>query len=324
MFITRLDEMPRIGDIFDMVTNMERGHEDIPMTRDVFRKFAVPTAYSPEGFVSCGRQFGFPADFVASIYRGDEKTRVGADPMLAHDILMNRFNAVAASKDGVPTARLWNGLCYGVVSPSYNECDDPEVFGPVMECDILKDLAVSRYSVTPCYTTVQMVFPEPFKVPGDDSALYWGINISNSMTGLASVIFNLYVWRQVCSNGLCIPARNARFVRRVHRGTKDIAAELYENIQFLAARKDDITRELITAADADARILAMKEENRIPFLARQLSVGEKEVQRILDLFNDTYGGRTQWGFAQAISEYARDLPNLQKRDALERRALLVA
>ena len=70
MFITRLDEMPRIGDIFDMVTNMERGHEDIPMTRDVFRKFAVPTAYSPEGFVSCGRQFGFPADFVASIYNG--------------------------------------------------------------------------------------------------------------------------------------------------------------------------------------------------------------------------------------------------------------
>ena len=42
------------------------------------------------------------------------------------------------------------------------------------------------------------------------------------------------------------------------------------------------------------------------------------------LFNETYDGKTKWGLTNAITEYARDLSDIDKREYLERQAFIVA
>lgn len=304
-----------LDSVYKSILAMAETHADCRITSANYEKFADVGMYSAVGLDTLGKIAKFPASYMREKYKSNQT--------LATRMMLDDLERLLGS--GVePVARSWNGVIEGVVPPTYRIFDDMDAFAPIVANDELNKLTVVRSTIAPMYTSVQLRSNEEFYVPGDNSPLYWGVSISNSMTGFASVMMRLFVWRLVCSNGLAIPLGTAKLVRRVHRGSKDIAAEVNESVLFLAEKQAEVQQALVASAQAPAKILSMKDEYRADYLARELKLVEKDANAILTLFNTTYGGESRWGMAQAIAEFARDRSNTMVRDTLERRALEVA
>lgn len=306
-----------LSEVYDEVLSMEKVHTDESITsRNYDKKFVLVESYSTTGLNSLGKLADFPTKYVLKQHK--------RNPSLATRMLHSDLEALVVDRGVELVARSWNGIIEGVVSPTYKFCDDAEVFAPIVANDELNGLTVVRSAIAPMYTSVQLRSNEEFYVPGDDSPLYWGVSISNSMTGFASVTMRLFVWRLVYSNGLAIPKSEEKLLHCVHRGSKDIAAEINKSVIALAEKQRAVQRKLIAAAQTPATILQMNAEGQVNYLISKLNLGEKDANAIINLFNTTYGGESRWGMAQAIAEFARDRSNTMVRDALERRALEVA
>ena len=63
----------------------------------------------------------------------------------------------------------------------------------------------------------------------------------------------------------------------------------------------------------------MREDYKKKFLRTSLGIGEKPSEKILELYG-MYGGKTKWQLIQAVTEYARDIKDINRREFLETRA----
>ena len=68
----------------------------------------------------------------------------------------------------------------------------------------------------------------------------------------------------------------------------------------------------------------LKEEFKKDYLAKKLSLSKKDTEKVIELYETVYGGNTKWALVNAITEFARDTKNIDKREVLEKKALLVA
>ncbi|MCM1178648.1 MAG: DUF945 domain-containing protein [Clostridium sp.] len=284
---------------------------------------ATPENYSDYGFSSLGNSVGFPAPFVKGIN--------GTNAALAKNIVHDRINHYFKMHPDKPlTARKYTvdgkQKIYGVVSNTYSFFDDDEVM------DIIgsSPLAGCRYKnvhVSPERLHLRAVESEPFYLPEDTSPMYYAYFIDNSMVGAASFRILLGLYRQVCSNGMILSVKKLTLCRQIHRGTKDIAAEFNASLEFLKEKKEDVKQILLTATAVPSALEDMNKEFQTEYLAKKLTMSKKEAEKVIVLYDNyslQYGSRSQWALANAITEYARDIKDIQRREFLESRALQVA
>lgn len=272
--------------------------------------------YSDFGFKSMGRMLNFPAPFVKSIEE--------SDPNLSKEIIENRMRNFFLTRNRAFTVREFSDSVAGVVSDKYSYFDDNEVV------DILEDSPLSKLSfqnviITPERFHLRAIDDnEPFHVSGDKSDMYFTFFVDNSMVGGSSFKVRLGVFRKACTNGLIVPVKEFIICKQVHRGRKDIAAEFNENIAFLSEKKDSIKTLLNDLSTADSAIEKMSEDFKADYLARKLNASQAEAEKIINLYQLTYGGKTKWALVNAVTEFARDIKDIDRREMLETRALKVA
>ena len=271
--------------------------------------------YTSHGLSTLGKQLGFPSTFIEEVF--------ATNPSLANDIIEDRATHYFNQKGNPFFAREFTGKVCGVVSNKYNFFDDDEA----MKIVASSSLADKRYAatyITPERLHLRAIDDTPFSLDGDNSPLYFCYFIDNSMVGISSFKVQLGIYRQVCTNGLILPTREFLVCKQIHRGNKDIAAEFNETVAFLDSKKDNIKEMLLTLTNEDARVMAMKEDIGKKYISNSLVISKKETDKIIELFNNTYDGHTKWGFVNAITEFARDVKNVEKRIFLEKKALEIA
>lgn len=272
--------------------------------------------YSEHGLFSLGKTIGFPSNFIAEL----NKTNSELAEQVVRDRVNNYFKGDAQSF----FMREFLGKISGCVSNKYAYFDDTQV-ADIISASPISKLSYAHSIVTPERLHLRAIDKEnPFRVSNDKSDLFFCYFIDNSMVGLSSFKVQLGIYRLACSNGLIVPKKELVICKQIHRGNRDICAEFNETVAFLDEKRSEIIEMLEDLSNAEASILAMKDEHRNAFLARMLNCSKKETVIIIDLFNNVYGGKSKWAMVNAVTEFARSIENIERREYLESRALKVA
>lgn len=272
--------------------------------------------FSEYGIKSYGNLVGFPPKFI-------EELSI-TSPALAKSILTDRATNYFNQHGAAFTAREFMGKISGTVSSKYAFYDDYQV-AQVLEKSSIANLPFATGMVTPERLHLRAIDAKrPFKIENDKSELFFCYFINNSMVGGSAFRVCLGIFRLACTNGMILPMKQFVLMRQIHKGTKDIAAEFNSQIAFLENKSDEIKALLNDLSTSDAKIHEMSADYKESYLAKSLNLSKRETVKVLELYTNTYGGRTKWDMVNAISEFARDLKNVDRREYLETRALLVA
>lgn len=294
----------------------ENSYKVSSSTSDMMSRLSEIDNYSEFGLGSLGRLTGFPAKFVTELYNSNHS--------LANTILEDRIKHYFERYEKGFTVREFNDQICGAVTDKYAFFDDNQVM-EIISSSELSNLEFQTVHVSPERLHLRALDTKhPFTVKGDNSNMYFMYYIDNSMLGGCSFKVRLGVFRQVCSNGLIVPARNFTICKQVHRGKKDIMSEFKESLEFISQKRDDIINLLNDCADADSKIKNLSDEFRSEYLSKRLATSKAETKKIIDLYSFTYGGKTKWDMVNAITEFARDVKSIERRELLESKALVIA
>lgn len=302
--------------VAERVTAITDTESTMLITKDNQSLVHTTEGFSEHGFASFGKMVGFPAQFI---------TQLGlSNPKLATDVVTDRVQRYFELKYPPFYTRSFCGEVSGVVSNKYAYFDDNQVID-ILEGSPLAKMGFQNAIITPERLHLRAIDKEnSFTIHGDDSELFFAYFIDNSMVGQSSFKVQLGIYRLACTNGMIVPVKDFVICRQIHRGTKDIAAEFNESIAFLAEKQENIKALITGMSEEQATIETMKEEFHESYLAKKLNLNKKETQKVIDLYQYTYGGKTKWDMANAITKFARDLKDINRREYLERAAFKAA
>lgn len=297
--------------------------------QDIMNRVCDIDNYSEYGLKSLGRIVGFPAPFIAEVGKTNKP--------LANKVVNDRLLNYSSQDKRELYAREFSWFAHkencsyicGVVTDKYAYFDDDEVV------DIISDSPLADYRFQYALTTPERLhlraidLDNPFKVDGDDSNLFLMYYVDNSMVGQSAFKIRVGVYRQVCSNGMIVPVQSFVLCRAVHKGSKDIAAEFNQSIAFLSEKKEQIQTLISKKTSETATIQELQNEFKKTYVAKNLNLSDKEADKIIVLFDIyalEYGRPSKWAFINAVTQFARDLPegSLDKRLYLENKAFKVA
>lgn len=272
--------------------------------------------YTDFGLNTLGKTLGFPAQFIRTVNE--------TNPGLASEIINDRAELYFGNGDKSFFEREFLGQICGIVSNKYVFFDDAQVID-IIENSPLAELSYAHAQVTPERLHLRAIEEDsPFKVNDDGSPLYFCYFIDNSMVGMSSFKVQLGVYRLACTNGLILPIQEFVICKQVHRGSRDICAEFNASIAFLKDKREALKSLVCDLSKAESALETMKEDYRTAYLCRVLNISQKESEKVLNLYKQTYGGKTKWDLVNAITEFARDTNAIDRREYLEKKALKVA
>lgn len=269
--------------------------------------------YSQHGLSTLGKVLDFPADFIRDI----SKTNYGLAKEIITDRLYNYFKNEDANTFYV---REFLDKIQGVVSKRYTYFDDDEVL-EVMKGTMLEHLEYTQSTIMPERLHLRAIDKEhPLKIDGDDSEVYFCYFIDNSMVGQCAFKIRIGLYRLVCCNGLICNLKEYNICKQVHKGQKDIKKEFEENIIYLDSQRSEISRVINKIADTKAYIEDLSSDQINAYLNRIYGLSNKEQQKVMEKYNsyvDMFGVNSQWAFVNSITEYARDINDINRRLTLE-------
>lgn len=322
--ISFADVQSRVQAIIDT----ENTYEVNSPTLETLGRVADLDNYSEFGLKSLGKMVGFPADYLRSL------AETGSKPLANRNIVDRVLNYFKPSETGERKrpfyAREFCDKICGVVSDKYAYFDDDEVMN-IIGGSPLADFRFQYANTSPERLHLRAIdLDNPFKVKGDDSNLFMLYFVDNSMVGQASFKVRIGIYRQVCKNGLIIPMKDFVLCKAVHRGNKDISAEFNQSVEFFKEKRDEIQSILTASAEETASIEQLRqkfdEEYVKAYIHKHLNTNKSETEKIIVLFDRysiEYGMASKWAFTNAVTEFARDLPEtqLERRLYLESKAL---
>lgn len=304
------------GTVFGRVAEITDTEQTTMITAENQSLVGKVESFSDYGFSTLGKAVGFPAPFVQEVYK--------TNPTLAENVVADRVRLYFDSGKPEFYARNFLGKTCGIVSNKYAYFDDNQVMD-ILEGSPLTNMAFQNTIITPERLHLRAIDTEnPFTIGNDSSPLFFAFFIDNSMVGQSSFKVQLGIYRLACTNGMIVPVREFSICRQVHRGTKDIAAEFNQSVAFLSEKKDAIRELIVGMSKEEATIETLQEEFRKGYLAKKLNLNQKETEKVIELYENVYDGSTKWGMANAITEFARDLKDINRREYIERAAFRAA
>lgn len=231
--------------------------------------------------------------------------------------------------------RTYNDTIRGILSDRYMVMDTYDVLSVIDDVLNPNDYTVKGYYISPDRFHARIVQKDMMKVYGED--LYAGLQIDSSDVGRSVLSVQFFVYKQVCTNGLCVPKLGGTLFKQRHLGGSDPYKSLTE---FRESFKESITkipdlvsstREVIDSASkskkpflTDSSMSESQLEEVISKVRLDTNVSEDSAKKIIELVQNKYKNNT-WGYVNAITEVAQDF-SLERRLELEQIAgnLLVA
>ena len=268
--------------------------------------------YAEYGLKTLGNIVGFPNEFISDLNK--------TNPTLARSVIKDRVSRYFTDIGYPFCVREFLGKGCGCVSTSYAYFDDTQAL-EIISSSPLAERTFAYATITPERLHLRAIDIEnPFRLPNDDSNLFFCYFLDNSMVGMSSFRLKFGIYRQICTNGMIIPTDEFVVCKQVHRGNRDIADEFNKSIGFLDVQRALIQDRLIQMASTESKLNEMSEDDQITYLNGKLVTSKRQATEILELYYKVYGGRTEWDLANAISEFAKSVP-LEKRLFLETKAL---
>ena len=206
----------------------------------------------------------------------------------------------------------------GVLSSRYSCYDAPAIAELVANDIDFDEFDIKGHVINEERLHLRIVNKKPIVTNTEDKDLFWGFLIDSSDVGRSSVSIRLFIWKQICTNGLVMPLSRARTFSHVHRG---FGIEFKEGIEKTLLGAGPLVTETVNfinkasdisvhdAVFGDRELLT---ERLAKSIKSHVGVTDKEVD---DIFAYIRGGvypATLWGVVNAVTL-------LSQRSSLERR-----
>lgn len=217
-----------------------------------------------------------------------------------------------------------SGICKmrGMLTPRYSVLDTPDILDIIGESMNLDNYLIKGSFITPERFHLRLVDAERLPIDGED--LFGGISIDTSDVGRCGLMVQYFVFKQVCTNGLCVSRGGGMLYRQKHIGINkdEFALTLQGKLKDVNEFQKELVQEIISAKRE--HLCNMDVEKILAQLKIAQGIGDKKIENIINLMDTRYG-RNRFGLINGITEVAQEY-SLDKRLELERYAgkLLVA
>ena len=147
---------------------------------------------------------------------------------------------------------------------------------------------------------------KPVYIQGDESPLYFGINVTNSNIGTSSTSIKFFIYRQWCKNGCTINEGSGILYKQSHAGKEH---KFMRRLKFQSAIQNiDLLRDNIEMILQESRKkeLSLNEmQMLIDKMKKKVTLSEKAANSIIEVAQQKYGS-TKHGIINGITEVAQE------------------
>lgn len=226
--------------------------------------------------------------------------------------------------------REYDGNVRGILSDRFSVCDTPEILSVV---DDVLDL--NRFRINGSFMNEERLhlrFIEKTMLPIDGEDLFAGMTIDSSDVGRSKLMVNFFIFKQVCTNGLCITQGDGQLFSQKHVGitSEDFHSGLLESMKNYDSVVEEVIKSILksknTITHVSSKLNKESLESIISSIKNKTRLSDDGVNKVIELMtNGTYDS-THWGMINAITQVAQDY-TLERRIELEKIAgnmLLIA
>lgn len=209
----------------------------------------------------------------------------------------------------------------GVLSDRYSALDTPHIMESVNDVLDFDEYKIKGYYLSPERFHARIVQREMMNINGED--LFAGIQIDSSDVGRSILVVKFMIWKQVCTNGLCLSQGGGVLFQQKHIGIdvaefRDGFRKSLSNIPTLV----EYSKDLIEEARKDGSkysVKNMNEQQMQDFIERvkmKTKLSDDGVNKVIQFMTDKYGF-SKWGYVNSLTEVAQDY-TLERRLEIEK------
>lgn len=287
------------------------------------------------------------------VFMPDDNPFVGDDPLVKVDMGMTRYAmSQLCNKLGVPVRYLekcfdagmidlasdnvnawlseynknlfireYDGKIRGILSDRYMTLDTPEIMDVVSDVVDSSNYSTKGYFLSPERFHARLVQNEMMNVGGED--LFAGIQIDSSDVGRSTLLVRFMIFKQVCTNGLCVSRGSGVLFEQRHIGISidEFHSTFKESMNRIPILMDNAVEFIETARQRDDRysVNRFSENQMKEFVERvklKTKLSDESVSKVIDMMQNRYSP-TRWGLINSITEVAQDF-TLERRVELEK------
>ena len=226
--------------------------------------------------------------------------------------------------------REYDGKIRGILSDRYMTLDTPDIMGVISDVVDSSDYSTKGYYLSPERFHARVVQNTMMNIAGED--LFAGIQIDSSDVGRSTLLVRFMIFKQVCTNGLCISRGGGVLFEQRHIGISvdEFHSTFKESMSRIPVLMGNATS-LIEEARNDSgkfNVARFSESEMKDFVERmklKTRLSDDSMTKVISMMQEKYSP-TRWGLINSITEVAQDF-TLERRVELEKMAgdlLLVA
>lgn len=220
--------------------------------------------------------------------------------------------------------RTYKDTVRGILSDRYSCLDAPDVIATVRENS--KGLHVKGFTINPERFHMRLAQNEMLPIKGED--LFIGIEIDSSDVGRSVLSARFFLYKQVCTNGMCIYTPMGEVFVQKHMGLTivEFREALKEKVKLLPDMQAVIVDAVKEGGFKNFKSLksavayrTWNEDNQNAFVANikgLTRMTEDDILTTIDTMYEKYS-TTPWGFVNALTEQAQQY-TLERRIEIER------
>lgn len=246
-------------------------------------------------------------------------------PKVFRDLAQHNLNTLLGeeSPDRVHLVRMYQNNIRGVLSERYSVFDTPDIMD-VLSDSLSDDLAIRGSHVSYEDFHVRLTSRKPLKILGFDKDVFLGLQITSSDVGKSTLNIQVFLWKQVCTNGMCLPIFDRDLYRQKHLGLSlDVFRDgLLESMGVMSTLKLKVQDLLKTRSVEKLDENLFNKEKDVGLAFKEFVGIPLEDLSLLERLNKHYSNTvTVWSVTSALTEYAqKEGISFDRRLELERKA----
>lgn len=226
--------------------------------------------------------------------------------------------------------REYNGKIRGVLSDRYMTLDTPNIMEVISSVIPSAEYSTKGYYLSPERFHARIVQNEMMNIGGED--LFAGIQIDSSDVGRSTLQVRFMIFKQVCTNGLCISKGGGVLFEQKHIGISidEFYNSFKDSMHRIPYLMESVTDFIEEARQTDDRynVAHFSESQMKDFVEKvklKTRLSDESMNKVISMMTEKYSP-TRWGLINSLTEVAQDF-TLERRVELEKIAgdlLLVA
>ena len=237
------------------------------------------------------------------------------------DLASDNVNAWLSEYNKNLFIREYDGKIRGILSDRYMTLDTPEIMDVISDVVDSSTYSTKGYYLSPERFHARIVQNEMMNIDGED--LFAGIQIDSSDVGRSTLLVRFMIFKQVCTNGLCVSKGSGVLFEQRHIGISidEFHSTFKESMNRIPVLIENATEFIEDARQGDGKfsINRYSESQMKEFTERvklKTKLSDDSVAKVIDLMQNRYSP-TRWGLINSLTEVAQDF-TLERRVELEK------